>query len=340
MKKYLLKDYDRFIIVIWIAIGFVFFVQFAYGSAFVEAFLLSMGIIFISYFFTTRLSTTLLRKAIKRRKMREFIFQFILTTITISALITGLIVCFSYLAKQGVMSPYFIIENNSSILREAIGSMVTSFLINFGFCGLRFYELNLKLQKELVESQLQILQAQINPHFMFNVLNHVHVLIRKEPDLADSLLLQYTDILRYQLYNGKKESISIEKEVQFLKNFIEVEKVRWKNKLNIHCTWNIENSHMEFPPLLLITFIENAFKHVSRSDKEKGYVNIHFEQKGKTVCLEVENSKSEFDSLKKEDSGIGLINIRKRLDIIFPDKYNIEIHQDNNMYSTKLLINL
>ncbi|MDH6303958.1 two-component system LytT family sensor kinase [Parabacteroides sp. PF5-5] len=340
MIKYLFKDYNRFIIAVWVAIFIVFFVQFAYGSAVAaEAALLSMGIVSISYFFTTYLSTTLLQNAIKKKKMKKFAFQFILTTITISVLITAWLLLFSYLAKQEILSPYFIIEKNSSILRESIGAMVTSTLINFGFCGLRFYELNLKLQKELLESQLQILQEQINPHFMFNVLNHVHVLIRKEPELADSLLLQYTDILRYQLYNGKKEYISIEKEVQFLKNFIDVEKVRWKNKLDIQCTWKVEDPTMEFPPLLLITFIENAFKHVSRSSSEKGYVMIDFEQKDKQVRLEVENSNSGIKPTEKSDSGIGLTNIKKRLDIIFPDKYSLEVKYNDVTYSVKLIIN-
>lgn len=340
MRKYFFKDYDRFIVAIWIAIGIVLSVQFAYSSTIIEAALLSIGLILISYPFTTYLSTTLLQKAMERGKMKEFIFQFIVIWAVNSILITCLILFFAYLGKLELFSSYFIIDEDKSILPELLGSFVVSLLINFGFCGLRFYEQNLKLQKELVESQLQILQAQINPHFMFNVLNHVHVLIKKEPDLADSLLLQYTDILRYQLYNGKKESITIEQEVQFLKNFINVEKVRWKNKLDVHCTWSVQDNHMEFPPLLLITFIENAFKHVSRSSIKKGYVNIDFEQKGKTIRLEVENSDYEVKSPHKDDSGIGLINIKKRLDIIFPDKYSLEINRNNMTYSTKLIINI
>lgn len=339
MRKYFFKDYNRFIITVWIAIGIIFFIQFAYNSTIPEAVLFSLGFIFISYPFTTYLSTTLLQNAMKKGKMRIFIFQFILTTLIISALISSLILLFSYLGESGILSSYFIMGEDNSIWREVFGSMLASALINFGFCGLRFYEQNLKLQKELVESQLQILQSQFNPHFMFNVLNHVHVLIRREPDLADSLLLQYTDILRYQLYNGKKDYITIEQEVQFLKNFIDVEKVRWKNKLDIHCSWSIEDGKMAFPPLLLITFIENAFKHVSRSSTEKGYVNVDFEQKGEMVRLEVENSDSGEKTVDQDNSGIGLINIRKRLDIIFPDKYKLETTSDDRKYSVKLIIN-
>lgn len=337
MKKYFFKDYDRFIVAIWVAIGIVFFIQMAFKSTFIEALLFPIGLVAMSYPLTTYLSTTLLQRAMKKGKMGLFAFQFIVITVILSVLVSCYILLLDYLVQKEVLSSFFVLN---SIVSESVGALVAMTLVNFGFCGLRFFELNLKLQKELLESQLQILQAQINPHFMFNVLNHVHVLIRKEPDLADSLLLQYTDILRYQLYSSKKDHITIEQEVQFLKNFINVEKVRWKNKLDIHCTWSIENSNMEFPPLLLITFIENAFKHVSRSDKEKGYVNVDLEQKGKMVSLRVKNSNSEPESSDKEDSGIGLINIRKRLDIILPDKYSLEITQDDNMYLTKLIINI
>lgn len=340
MKKYILKDYDRFIAAIWVAIGMTLFMQFAFRSAIIDGALLSLGVIAILYPLTTYLSTTLLQRAMKKRRMGLFVFQFILTLVTLSALISCYILLLDYLGGEEVLPSFSVMDRSDSILSESIGALMTATLVNFGFCGLRFFEQNLKLQKELLESQLQILQAQINPHFMFNVLNHVHVLIRKEPDLADSLLLQYTDILRYQLYNGKKDHITIEQEVRFLKNFIEVETVRWKNKLNIHCTWSVENGQMEFPPLLLITFIENAFKHVSRSDKEKGYINIGFEQKEKTVCLTVENSNSEAGTPHKEDSGIGLLNIRNRLDIVFPDQYRLEINRNDVMYSIKLMINL
>lgn len=175
---------------------------------------------------------------------------------------------------------------------------------------------------------------------MFNVLNHVNVLIKKEPDLASSLLVQYTGILRYQLYNGKKDFISIRQEADFLRDFIEIEKVRWKNSLQVDCLWNIENDETQLAPLLLITFVENAFKHVSRSKAEKGYVKIELKQQGKTIDLYVENSKftGEADKERKEQSGLGLENIRKRLEILYSDKYSIGINETETVYSTLLKI--
>jgi LytS/YehU family sensor histidine kinase len=166
------------------------------------------------------------------------------------------------------------------------------------FCGMRFYYEHNKLEKTLLESQLHTLQSQINPHFMFNVLNHIHYYVAKKDDLATTLLLKYSEILRYQLYSGKKETVSLEEEVQFLKNFIDIERIRWEDKINISCSWCIEDSTKRLPSLILIPLIENAFKHVSKGLKEKGYINILLEQKEDRVYLEVENSK--LDSQRKK----------------------------------------
>jgi LytS/YehU family sensor histidine kinase len=226
-----------------------------------------------------------------------------------------------------------------SLTGEYLAGLLISVMFNFGFCGLRFFEINLRMREELSRSRLQMLQGQINPHFMFNVLNHVHVLIRKEPELADSLLLQYTDILRYQLYSGDKETIPINQEVQFLGNFVDVEAVRWRGKLDINCRWEVDNPDMEIPPLLFITFVENAFKHVSRSNTQKGYVNIMLVQTGKTIVFEIQNSNVDPAPSKKEDSGIGLANIKRRLDILFPGKYSLETDSNELYYYTKLTVN-
>lgn len=242
----------------------------------------------------------------------------------------------------GIFLPSELMKTWNGLAIEFLNAFLVSLIINLSFCGLRFFEQNIRLQKELAESSLQILQAQINPHFMFNVLNHVNILIRKEPDLASSVLVQYTNILRYQLYNGKKETVNIKQEVEFLKDFIEIERMRWKNTLDIKCSWNIENYDVTIAPLMLITFIENAFKHVSRSKIEKGYVYIDLTQKDRKLTLTVDNSKY-VDSLiykKDEESGIGLENIKKRLSILYPNRHNLNMNEAETSYSTILTIKL
>lgn len=203
---------------------------------------------------------------------------------------------------------------------------------------MRFYYEHNKLEKIHLESQLHTLQAQINPHFMFNVFNYIYYLVEKKDDLATTLLLKYTDVLRYQLYSGKKEYVCIEEEVEFLKNFVDIEKIRWEDKLDVNSSWTIQNLQTKFPPLLFITLIENAFKHVSRSSNAKGYINIIFEESTEMISLEVDNSKSALPIEKKKNSGLGLENLRNRLDILYGEKYRLSIQNSDNVYNSKLVI--
>ena len=100
---------------------------------------------------------------------------------------------------------------------------------------------------------------------MFNVLNHINILMQDNVPLASSLLEKYSDILRYQLYNGQKEFISLEQEIEFLQNYIAIENIRWEDKLTVSTEWEIEDGNIGFPPLLLLTFIENAFSAILKT---------------------------------------------------------------------------
>ncbi len=342
MKNNFLEKFDRYIAWIWLGLWFVLFIQFANGCTVIEAALLSLLYIVTLLPFTIYLSKNLLEKAMRKRKILPFVFRFFVISLITACLNICVFLLFDYLEEMGIFPRSPIFGGDNSILYDFSGSFVSALLINFGFCGLRFFAENLKLQKVLIDSQLQILQEQINPHFMFNVLNHINVLIRKEPDLASTLLVQYTNILRYQLYSGKKEAVSIKQEVDFLKDFIEVEKIRWKNNLDVKCSWQLEDNNAVLAPLLLIPFVENAFKYVSRSKTEKGFVSIDLTQKNGKLLLFVENSKyADIPSdEKREASGIGLENIKKRLEILYPNRYNLRISKTTTVYSTTLTIRL
>ncbi|HKG07564.1 MAG TPA: histidine kinase [Pedobacter sp.] len=221
-----------------------------------------------------------------------------------------------------------------------INALLVAIFVNFGFCGLRFQEESMKLHETLFESQLQMLQRQISPHFMFNVLNHINILMQEDVSLASSLLIKYSKILRYQLNSEKNRKVNIEQEVQFLKDFIDIENLRWGDELIINCSWLVDNNQKEFPPLLLITFIENAFKHVSRCIAENAYVNIRFEQITDSVLLEIENSKSNIHLEKDSVSGLGLENVIKRLNILYPNNYKLVIKNSETTYYSKLVIKI
>ena len=338
MKRYYLNNYNRFVNLVWLMIGIIFSIQFSDKMPFYQAICVSACIVLASYPFTTYLSTKLLRKAMLKRTMLNFALQFLAFSILATLLLVVVLLFFSYLEKWGVFPPSVAFSEENAMFADFAGSMVASLLFNFGFCGLRFYEENLKLQRELVDYQLQILKSQINPHFMFNVLNHIHVLMQKDVDIASELLLNYSEILRYQLYSGRKETVTLSDEVNFLMNYIEVEKVRWKGKIDVVCSWKVTDGKVCISPLLFTSFVENAFKHVSRTGTEKGYVHIDLLQADDSLTFVVENSKAVLKKESKEDSGIGLKNIRQRLDILYPEKYELIISDEESIYKCKLII--
>lgn len=337
-----LEKFNTFIILVWVSILIVFTTEFADGASLPEAFAVSLTILLSFYPLTTYLSKHLLRNVIVEKKVLKFFVQFIMISLLMIFIMLGVYLLFSYFEQIRIFPPSNLFDDLDTSMSGSVGDFAAVVLINFGFCGLRFFQENLKLHETIIDSQLQTLKAQINPHFMFNVLNHVNVLIKKEPDLASDLLVQYTSILRYQLYSGEKDLISIRQEVSFLKDFIEIEKIRWNNRLVVRCTWEIENEETMFPPLLIITFVENAFKHVSRSKTEKGYITISVKQAGDHLEVYIENSKfpDKTDNLKEKHSGLGLGNIRRRLDLLYPGKYDLEIHCSDTVYSTLLKIQL
>jgi len=271
--------------------------------------------------------------------MLLFVGQFFLVSAISAVFIPAILYGFLYLEESGIFPPSELLLGRSVFGIMYINALLVALFVNFGFCGLRFYEENMKLHEALVQSQLQILHQQINPHFMFNVLNHINILMLEDVDLASSLLIKYSKILRHQLNSEKNRKVSIEQEVQFLKDFIDIEKVRWGNELTINCSWKVEDNDKELPPLLLITFIENAFKHVSRGISE-AYVKINIQQAAKSVCMEIENSKSNIQQEKDSVSGLGLDNIRKRLDILYANDYSLTIKDSETTYYTKLVIKI
>lgn len=272
--------------------------------------------------------------------MNRFIIQFIIITLLTGVIHLITFTTFEKLEEIKVFETTELMRTRYPLVVEYMLTLPAIVVINLGFCGIRFYFEHSKLQEEHLKTQLQVLQNQINPHFMFNVLNHIYILMQKDVELSSHLLVKYSEILRYQLYNGKREFSTLGEEIQFLKDVIDVEKMRWGKELNIDCKWSIENSEKEIQPLILFTLIENAFKHVSRSISETGYINIVFEQQGNSLYMEVENSKSTQQIKKKDSSGLGLKNAKERLKILYPNKHKLQIKETEQIYIIQLNITL
>ncbi|WP_160164101.1 sensor histidine kinase [Nafulsella turpanensis] len=200
---------------------------------------------------------------------------------------------------------------------------------------------NILLEKEKASTELHFLKAQIHPHFLFNTLNNLYVLSLKKSDKAPETVIKLSEILDYILYKGNEEIVSVEKEVKLLDNYIALEQLRYSNQLKISFVKNIENESVEVSPLLLLTIVENAFKHGASGSLDAPLIKIELIVKDQQLFFKVFNTKSlcfEADNTEIKQ-GIGVSNIRRQLALIYRE-YDFAIQESKEDYLVTLSINL
>lgn len=198
----------------------------------------------------------------------------------------------------------------------------------------------LQLQRDNLTLELNALKAQINPHFLFNTLNNIYSLALQKSDQTADMVLRLSDMMRYVLYECNSGAVSLEREVEFISNYVELERIRHGKHVSINFTLSGDTGDKKIEPLLLIPLVENSFKHGINAQMENSYVNIQFEVNDHTVRLSVENSIPANGTLMKEKGGIGLDNVRKRLELIYPGNHRLEISPFKNRYLVTLQLNL
>ncbi|MBD0725855.1 histidine kinase [Flavobacterium sp. L1I52] len=192
----------------------------------------------------------------------------------------------------------------------------------------------LENSKTLVE--LEQLKNQINPHFLFNMLNNTNVLIKKDPERASDVLMKLSDLLRYQLYDSTREKVLLTSDIHFLEDFLNLEKVRRDNfDFLISKEGNING--VQIPPLLFISFVENAVKHNNDSSK-LSFVNLYFSVQNNILLFRCVNSKPLLKAIKSNSGGLGLVNIKRRLELLFATSYTLKIKDETDTYTVELEI--
>ncbi len=195
------------------------------------------------------------------------------------------------------------------------------------------------MAKEKAETELQFLKSQINPHFLFNSLNAIYFLIDKQNTNARQTLLQFSDLLRYQLYDCNADSIAIEKELVYLKNFVELQQLRRGNNYDIKMEINSNVASFNITPLLLIPFVENAFKHISNHTDAVNFVHICMKKDNKWLLLKVKNSKDNSPTTETS-GGIGLANVKRRLELLYPGRHTLQIDNSDDTYTVQLQLSI
>lgn len=200
-----------------------------------------------------------------------------------------------------------------------------------------------KKRKELettnLKNELNMLRSQVNPHFLFNTLNNIDSLINKDPEKASDLLIQLSDEMRYMLYDANIEKIDIESEMKFLNNYISLQKVRINHKNPIEVNLEIDNQKVKIPPMLFLPLVENAFKHGSLL-KNDDTINLNIRLKEHRLDFSIINPYDQNTAFINSHNGLGLDLVKRRLDLLFPDKHSFTVKKEGLYFNVEFSINL
>ncbi|MDB4292407.1 histidine kinase [Maribacter sp.] len=197
------------------------------------------------------------------------------------------------------------------------------------------------LQKEKIASELKFLKGQIQPHFLFNTLNNLYALTLSKSDLAPVVVLKLSDLLDFILYQSNQSSIPISKEIELIQGFIELETLRYRDKIGVDFKYEVPDNTLHIPPLLLLPLVENAFKHGASGSTEKALIKIDLKATAQQLNFEIYNTKTKNVIPKTQaGKGIGTSNLRRQLALEYPNKHSLEIEETKEDYRVRLVVNL
>lgn len=195
-----------------------------------------------------------------------------------------------------------------------------------------------QLVQEKLESELQFLRAQTNPHFLFNTLNNIYALTRRESPQAAAVLLRLSKLLRFMLYECSNPTILLMNEVKVIHDYLELEKLRYNDRLRINFSEQIDDPNQPIAPLLLLPFIENAFKHGASENRFLTHIDIQLSVKNNQLDFRIENDK-EPENVPSAN-GLGLHNVQRQLELLYPNEHQLNIENQSNTFAVHLRINL
>ena len=234
------------------------------------------------------------------------------------------------LPVRPILPPFLLIHITVAIL--LVGFNLT---IRFFLKSLHDDEMLKELEHQHLESELQYLKYQLNPHFFMNTLNNIHALVDIDAEKAKKNIIELSKLMRYVLYEANNSQISLEREIQFLENYIALMQLRYTEKLRIQTDFPLIVPRVQIPPLLFISLLENAFKH-GVSYREDSYIEVRIAQVDEGILFACKNSKHA--CTQDTHHGIGIENIKKRLHLLYGTNYTFTITEDEVSYHVLLII--
>jgi sensor histidine kinase YesM len=331
-------SYPKIAIVAALAIAIFLFFLWVFGIIVSDVkveFALGMTIVLVAGALTGRYIFNVRYKTMIQNENR--VFNILIVLIIASFIV--FIVVFSKLAEGPKLAPFSLTVFDLFLLSAFIGAFI-SLLRNRAKNKLVLAQ----TEQAQSKSELELLKSQLSPHFLFNTLNNLYGLSISEHQKVPSLLLKLSDLLRYSIYETKEMFVPLSDELEYLKNYIDFEKIRLGKRLLLEVDLiEVTDKNPKIAPMLLIVFVENAFKHSKNSQHEKIYINLNLELSENSILFHIKNSfnKSNLNSeLKKKQSGFGLENVRKRLNLLYPEAHDLEIKELDNNFSINLKLNM
>jgi two-component system, LytTR family, sensor kinase len=270
-----------------------------------------------------------------------------------------LLYCFFLVFSILVLTPikililYFLLTDFPESQNSLIVNFHLIFLLTFIIAGsstilkiisdwVRYQRDRRELQTQTMQSELKFLKSQINPHFLFNTLNNLYALTLKKSDKAPEIVIKLSEMMRYMLYECNEKRVLLSKEVSYIRNYLDLEKLRQAK--NFEITFEVKGhiTDQKIAPLMFIPFLENSFKHGLNNQISQGFVSIKMDVKEQSVDFFIENSKAEkLPAIEHRLSGgIGLVNVHRRLNLLYPDHYYLDIKDNPNTYVVNLKLDL
>lgn len=260
----------------------------------------------------------------------------------IFSIISSITVTFIFLPIHKLFYSNFVILNYITFGPPLVGTFLLA------QCGtlVRGFENwidNIKLKAELesrnLKNELDLLKSQVNPHFLFNTLNNIDTLIYKSPADASKSLLTLSDMLRYMIYDTNVSMVELNKEIEHLRRYIDLQKLRMRDSSFLKAQFPADCNKAQIAPMLLLPFVENAFKFVSNKS-EFPAIDIHIECSESHIYFTCKNNYSINETTRIHSGGVGLENVKRRLELIYANKYTLNISKENNIFDVQLKLEL
>jgi len=333
-------------VIFWLLIGLILTIQVIFNRRSFSLQELAViygysGLVNISIFYINY--TLLIPLLVKEQKKYGLYIVSIMLLIVVMCIIKTVIaslnpeIILSYTSGKGTLE-------YSSIARYAAESLffsgffvVVSALLKFAIDWFGNERVQRNLEVERKEMELQFLKSQLNPHFLFNSLNNIYSLAYQKSDKTADAILKLSEIMRYMIYESNDSWVSLSKEIEYVQSFIELQKLRFKNGAAVEFTMNGEIDDQQIVPLILISFVENAFKHGIANDPSNP-IKINIIANQKILHFSITNKKNKYN--KDEMGGVGLNNVERRLQLLYPDRYKLNIVNSATHYTSELMLDI